>query len=43
MKHYLAECEMLRLSGRAKRLHRLDALAQQNDNKNAAVAAIKTA
>jgi hypothetical protein len=43
MRHYLAECEVLRLSGRAKRLHRRDEIAHQDDNKNAAVAAIKTA
>jgi hypothetical protein len=43
MAHYLAECEVLRLSGRAKRLHRLDELATQDGNKNAAVAAIKAA
>ena len=41
--HYRNECEVLRVSGRAKRLHRLDALALQDENKNAAVAAIKVA
>jgi hypothetical protein len=41
--HYLSECEVLRVSGRAKRLHRLEELAEQNTNMNAAVAAIKTA
>jgi hypothetical protein len=40
---YLGECEVLRLSGRAKRLHRLEELAMQDENKNAAVAAIKAA
>lgn len=40
---YLAMCEDLRISGRAKRLHRLEALAAQDDNLNAAVAAIKAA
>jgi hypothetical protein len=40
---YLAECEVLRTSGKAKRLHRLEELALQDENKNAAVAAIKTA
>jgi hypothetical protein len=40
---YLAECEVLRVSGRAKRLHRLEQLAMQDENKNAAVAAIKVA
>jgi hypothetical protein len=36
MAHYLAECEMLRLRGRAKRLHRPDELASQDSNQNAA-------
>jgi hypothetical protein len=40
---YLAECEVLRLSGRARRLHQLNALATQTENKMAAVAAIKAA
>jgi hypothetical protein len=40
---YLAECEVLRTSGKAKRLHRLEQLAEQDDNRNAAVAAIKAA
>lgn len=39
---YLAECEMLRLSGKARRIHRLNDMVEQNDNKaaviNAAVA-----
>jgi hypothetical protein len=43
MAYYNAECEVLRLSGRARRLHRLDELAAQDTNKNAAVAAIKAA
>jgi hypothetical protein len=43
MNHYLHECEVLRLSGRAKRLHRLEELAMQDVNKNAAVNAIKAA
>jgi hypothetical protein len=43
MAHYLAECEVLRLSARSKRLHRLEELASQDGNKNAAVAAIKAA
>lgn len=38
--HYLAECEVLRTSGRARRLHRLEAMAEQDDNKQAAVNAI---
>jgi hypothetical protein len=37
---YLAECEMLRLSGKARRIHRLDEISEQNDNKAAAVNAI---
>ena len=40
---YLAECEVLRTSGKAKRLHRLEELALQDENRNAAVAAIKVA
>jgi hypothetical protein len=40
---YLQECEVLRLSGRAKRIHHLDELAAQRTNMNAAVAAIKAA
>jgi hypothetical protein len=43
LRFYLSECEVLRASGRAKRLHRLEELAAQNNNMNAAVAAIKTA
>src|SRR5437868_3347130 len=35
--HYLAECEVLRTSGRARRLHRLEAMYEQDDNKQAAV------
>lgn len=38
--HYLAECEVLRTSGRARRLHRLEEMAEQDDNKQAAVNAI---
>lgn len=40
---YLAECEVLRISGRAKRLHHLEELAAQRVNMNASVAAIKVA
>jgi hypothetical protein len=43
MAYYVAECEVLRVSGRAKRLHQLEALAEQTENRNAAVAAIKVA
>jgi hypothetical protein len=43
MAFYLSECEVLRVSGRAKRLHRLEELAAQNVNVNGAVAAIKAA
>jgi hypothetical protein len=39
MAHYLAECEVLRLSGRAKRLHRLEEIAASDKNLNASVAA----
>jgi hypothetical protein len=41
--HYLTECEVLRVSGRARRILRLEQLAEQDDNRNAAVAAIKAA
>jgi hypothetical protein len=34
---YLAECEVLRLSGRARRIHRLEAVVEQDDNKMATV------
>jgi hypothetical protein len=43
MNHYLRECEVLRLSGKAKRLHRLEEIAASDKNQNAAVAAIKAA
>jgi hypothetical protein len=36
---YLAECEVLRVSGRARRIHRLEALSEQDENKMAAVQA----
>lgn len=39
--YYLAECEVLRVSGRAQRIHRLEALATQDENKQAAVNAIR--
>jgi len=35
--HYLSECEVLRTSGRARRIHRLEAMVEQNDNKAAVV------
>jgi len=38
---YLQELEVLRLSGRAHRLHRLEAIGDQDTNLNAAVNAIK--
>lgn len=38
--YYLAQCEVLRTSGRARRLHRLEAMSEQDDNKQAAVNAI---
>ena len=34
---YLAECEVLRLSGRARRIHRLEGVVEQDDNKMAVV------
>ncbi|MGB7833213.1 MAG: hypothetical protein WBL84_13485 [Xanthobacteraceae bacterium] len=39
---YLAELEVLRLSARARAFHRLVELSEQNDNKGAAVAAVRT-
>jgi hypothetical protein len=38
--YYLAECEVLRTSGRARRIHRLEEMQEQNDNKAAVVNAI---
>lgn len=38
---YLAECEVLRVSGRARRIHRLEALTEQDENKQAAVNAAR--
>jgi hypothetical protein len=35
--HYLAECEVLRTSGRARRIHRLEAMLEQDDNKAAVI------
>jgi hypothetical protein len=43
IQYYREQCEVLRESGRAKRLHRLDALASQDVNRNAAVQAIRVA
>lgn len=34
---YLAECEVLRVSGRARRIHRLEQMVEQDDNKAAVV------
>lgn len=34
---YLAECEVLRTSGRARRIHRLEAMLEQDDNKAAVI------
>jgi hypothetical protein len=39
--HLNAELEVLRTSGRARRIHRLEAIAEQNSNLNAAVYAIR--
>src|ERR1700745_2715961 len=39
---YLSECEAFRLSGKARRLHRLEEIAASDKNLNAAVAAIRT-
>lgn len=41
--YYRAECEHRRNSGRARRIQRLEEIADQSVNLNAAVAAIKTA
>lgn len=38
---YLNEIEVLRTSGRARRILRLEELSEQNDNRNAAVLALK--
>jgi hypothetical protein len=38
---YLAECEVLRVSGRARRIHRLEELTEQNENRQAAVNAAR--
>lgn len=35
--YYLAQCEVLRTSGRARRLHRLEAMVEQDDNKQAVI------
>jgi hypothetical protein len=43
LNHYRSECEVLRTSGRAKRLHRLEEIAASDRNLNASVAAIKVA
>jgi len=39
---YLAECEVLRVSGRARRIHRLEEIAEASSNLNASVQAIRT-
>lgn len=35
--YYLEQCEMLRTSGKARRIHRLEAMLEQNDNKAAVI------
>jgi hypothetical protein len=42
-RYYLEQCEVLRVSGRARRLHRLEQLAEQDRNVAGAVAAIRCA
>jgi hypothetical protein len=37
---YLAECDVLRTSGRARRIHRLEQMVEQDDNKAAVVNAV---
>jgi hypothetical protein len=39
--YYMQQCEVLRLSGRARRIHRLETISEQDDNKQAAVNAIR--
>jgi hypothetical protein len=39
--HYLAECETLRISGKSRRLHRLQEIVETSPNHNASVAAAK--
>lgn len=39
--HYLREIEVLRTSGKARRIHRLEELSEQDDNKQAAINAIR--
>ncbi len=39
---YLAECEILRTSGRARRIHRLEEIGEATSNLNASVQAIRT-
>jgi hypothetical protein len=39
---YLSECEVLRLSGRARRIHRLESVVEQDENKMAVVQASRT-
>lgn len=40
--YYLSECEILRTSGRARRIHRLEEIAEATSNLNASVQAIRT-
>lgn len=40
--HYLSECEILRTSGRARRIHRLEEISEATSNLNASVQAIRT-
>lgn len=35
--YYLAQCEVLRLSGKARRIHRLNDMVEQDDNKAAVI------
>src|SRR5450631_2256543 len=35
--YYAAECEVLRVSGRARRIYRLETISEQDENKQAAV------
>lgn len=40
-RYYLQQCDVLRLSGRARRIHRLEAIVEQDENKQAAVNACR--
>lgn len=39
--YYNEQCEVLRLSGRARRIHRLEAMVEQDENKQAVINAVR--